>query len=329
VLSVCPEDVARNDVYEIDERCGGFASSIRRVKWLVLVVLATFAAPAQAARWRWSGPASCLGSRALEDAIAARADRSLDELALEIDVTIDNDEGRGTLIAKLEVGGVISDSRVIESDSCAELTEALGVVIARLVATLAPRRAEAPAPAAATRVTEPAVVSREREWNAGLRVSGIIGTGRAPGTGIAGEVGGWAAWRSFAIGISGSRWATNTAMLAGTMSGVEVALQAVAVRAGWQPSSRRLRAWAVGELGSIRGVGVGLDQDRGGAVRWSAVGVGAGLAFRLRRQVTAVVGAEAEVVLDRAKFTVGGGTIVYRTPPFALHGSVGLELGWR
>jgi hypothetical protein len=307
---------------------------IGAVKALIIVILA--AGTAHGAPWTWRAPDACPGEHALEQAVGDRLDRTIDSLPLDVDVIVLEDEGQYT--AQLTVHGAIEDSRVLTSASCKELTDALAVVIARLVASLpaTPKVAVASpiVPVQAQAQTEQA------RWNGGLRVGGVFGTGSAPGVGVAGELGGWVSRGSLALAVSGSRWKSSAAMLEGTMSGVDVTLQSFAVRAGWRsepdlvragwrPSWNMLRAWAVGELGSIRGDAIGLTNDHAGSARWSAVGGGMGLAVGLARQVVAVAAAEAEFVLDRTQFRVDSGVAVYSTPSFALHGGLAIEVGWR
>jgi len=293
-----------------------------RVKSLVAIVLVASAATAHARRWTWTAPDACPDKQALEQAVSDRLDKSLDSVPLDVDVNVVVDGAQ--LTAQLTVRGAIADSRVLTSASCSELTDAVAVVIARLAASLAdePARVQARAPIVVARAETP-------PWNGGLRVGGVFGTGSAPGLGVAGELGGWVARGSLAVAVSGSRWKSSSAMLEGTMSGVDVTLQSLAVRAGWRPQDRILRTWIVAELGSIRGDAIGLSNDHSGSSRWSAVGGGGGVAIGLARQVAAVAAAEAEFVLDRTQFRVDSGAAVYTTPRFALHGSLTIEVGWR
>jgi hypothetical protein len=151
----------------------------------------------------------------------------------------------------------------------------------------------------------------------------------APGVGVAGDAGGWIAWRSWTVALTGAQWTTGTAMLAGTMSGVDIGVRAASLRVGWRPETRPLRAWAVARLGQIRGEPVGLDDGRGGTARWSAAGIGAGWSFAIAPRVAALAAAEGEFLLDRATFSLDGGAELYHTPRVALHASLAIEVGWR
>jgi len=117
-------------------------------------------------------------------------------------------------------------------------------------------------------------------------------------------------------------------MLEGTMSGVEVGLSAATLRTGWRPEMP-LRAWLVGEVGSIHGTGLGLEDSRDGVARWSAVGAGLGWAIALSRRVAIVTSVEGEWVLERARFTSDDGIVLYRSPAAVVLGSLSLEVGLR
>lgn len=302
------------------------------MKALIVALLTVVAVPAYGDGWTWTAPAECPDENAFAHAAASRLDRGLDEVPLTVDVLVTSEAGRFT--ARIAVHGAVDDTRLLTSDACGELVDAVALVIARLVSTLPEPRS--PSREARSEVTRREVTRREAvevrrgsAWNGGLRLSGVLGTGSAPGLGIAGELGAWISRGPLALAVSGSRWRSNRALLEGTMSGVDVALSALAVRAGWRQQGGPIRAWAVGELGSIRGEGIGLTDDRTGSSRWSAVGGGAAVAVPIARQLAVLASAELEFVLDRTQFKVDTGAAVYRTPAFALHGGVTLEASWR
>ncbi len=291
------------------------------MKGLVVALLTMAAATAHAAGWTWHAPDGCPDEHAFHQAVTSRLDRSLAELPLSVDVSITMEPSGFT--ARLTVHGAIDDARELTSDTCSELADAIAVVVARLASTLPEPQAPAPAPI----IVQPE--APRTAWNGGLRLSSLFGTGSAPGFGIAGELGAWVSRGSWELAISGSRWKANSAMLEGTMSGVDVAVQAVVVRAGWRQRGGPIRTWVVAELGSIRGEGIGLMNDRTGSSRWSAAGAGGGYALPLTRRIAVLASAELEFVLDRTQFRVDSGTAVYRTPAFAFHGGLAIEAGWR
>jgi hypothetical protein len=149
-----------------------------------------------------------------------------------------------------------------------------------------------------------------------------------PNVGIAGELAASLSWREVFVEIGGMRWVTRKADLEGAESaGVDVTLDAIALRAGWQ--HRILRAWVGGELGRLRGTGVGLMAPHEGSGTWLAAGGGFGVAWPLAHHVRGVVGLDVEIVMDRVQFALDSGEVIYRSSPVALRGGVGLELGWR
>lgn len=307
--------------------------------WRSLVVVAVLAcaAPAHAGTWHWAGPDDC-PEGAVRSSLAARLETPVDALPFDVDVTIANDE-RG-LTATLVIAGAMTDARTLSSASCGELADALAIVIARLVSVAPPPAPAPPPPAPAPPPPPPAIVEvapvpvRPRveppPWNAGARISGIVGTGGAPLVGIAGDAGAWAAWRSLSLELAVSRWKSNTASVGDTsMAGVDVGLTSVAVRAGWRSSRDRRRAWLVGEVGSMRGTGVGIAESRGGSARWSAVGLGGAYGWPLAEHVALVAAVEAEFLIDHVAFTVDDGSVLYATPRLGLRAGLGIELGWR
>jgi hypothetical protein len=242
---------------------------------------------------------------------------------LDVDVSIVARDG--ALTATLVVGGPIADSRTLTSESCSELTDALAVVIARLASFVEPPKAIVEIEPALVRTDE----RRSIAWNAGIRLDGIVGTGGAPDLGIAAGLGVWGTRKSLSLEIAVSRWKANSATVAdSTMAGVDVSLDALAVRAGWRPANRHIRGWIVGELGSMEGVGVQLDGSRRGSARWSAVGAGAALAWPVADHVALVGAGEVEFLIDHVKFALDSGSVLYRTPAVAVRASLGIEVGW-
>lgn len=294
------------------------------VAWLVAI-----SASAQAATWRWSAPEVC-SEQTLRASVAQRIDGSMDALPLDIDVAIS--AGEDGFTATIVVGGAIADTRTLTSASCDELTDAIAIVIARLASVVArPSVAVAPPPVGVVEVG-PIVartIERPHVWNGGARLSGIVGTGATPSLGVAAELGVWAQWRSVSLELAVSHWKSNTAALGyREMAGVDVALDAIAVRAGWRPG-HRLRGWLVGELGSLDGAGFGLGVNRRGSARWSALGGGGAFAWPVVDHVSLVAAAELEFLIDHVRFAIDSGSILYETPPVAVRAGLGVEIGWR
>ena len=292
-----------------------------------IVILGAAANASAAPKLTWRVPPGCPDESALRHAIERRLELSLDAVDVAIDVAIDTTPEGFT--ARIDAHGVIDESRTLSSTSCSELTDAVAVVIARIAteahAAMPPApRPPPPAPPPVLRAT----TSRD-DWNTGVRVSGIVGTGGAPSIGIAGELAAWLSWRDVGIEISGTRWLAGTATLDHSSSGVEVSLEAVALRAGWWPADHWVRAWIVGETGTVDGTGVALTTDRMGTARWLAAGGGAGIAVPIAPHVGVIASSELEIAIDHVGFALDTGEIIYRTPSVALRAGLGLEVRWR
>ena len=166
------------------------------------------------------------------------------------------------------------------------------------------------------------------EWR--CSALGIVGTGGAPALGIAADLGVWAQWQSVSLEIAVSRWKSNVSTVGDqSMAGVDVGLDSIAARAGWRGADPHIRTWLVGEIGSMKGTGVGLDGARSGSGRWSAVGGGGALAWSVADHVSLIAAGELEFLIDRVRFALDGGSLLYQTPPVAIRASLGVELGWR
>ncbi len=298
--------------------------------WIVALVVAS-TSTAQAGNWRWIAPAGCSDEASLRAAIAARVESSVDPSSLDVDVSIVS--GDGGFTATLVVGGAIADSRTLTSASCAELTDAIAIVIARLASLAeAPRVAVVePTPVALVEIGPVIAGMTEHvpRWDAGARLSGVVGIGAAPALGIAADLGVWARWRALSVEVALAHWKANTATVGDrSMAGVDVGLETVAVRAGWRFSGR-VRSWLVGELGTIEGTGVQIAGPQRGSARWTGAGAGGAYAWPLADHVALVAAAEAKILIDRVTFALEGGAVLYRTPPVAVCGSLGIEIGWR
>ncbi|MEP6865937.1 MAG: hypothetical protein ABJE66_35285 [Deltaproteobacteria bacterium] len=292
----------------------------------------------------WHAPAACPDQVALRTAIVQRLDTAPDQIDLA--VTVDVVATAEGFVAHLALG---DEKRELTSTSCAELADAIAVVVARagadahvtapevipaapavvapVAAQVAAQVGDAPVGRSVAAIPRP----RTSPWNAAVRVAALAGTGVSPDLDIAGELAMWASYRDFGVELAGSRWAATTAEV-GTLSGVEVGLSAVALRATWSPTEH-VRGWIVGELGSQRGMGVGFTDASAGSGRWSAVGAGAGFGWPIAPHLTAVVAGELEVAIERTAFALAGSdgsaSTVYEAPRFAPKARLGLELSWR
>ena len=256
---------------------------------------------------RWNAPEGCPDAAAFRAAVEHRLEASLDTLAF--DVGVDVDPSPDGFVARVTIAD--AEQRTLASASCTELSEAVAVIVARL---------------ALERRTVPAPLSIP-QWNAGLRADFVAGAGSTPELGLAGELVGWFAWRELRIELAAEHWRTSTARLDGADAGVDIHLDTLAVRAGWQRGV--IRAWLEGEVGTLSGTGFGVMTAQSGDATWLAGGGGASAAWPVAPHTQIVVGGDVEFVIDRVGFALGSGTVIYRTPPATIRAGVGIEVGWR
>jgi hypothetical protein len=298
---------------------------------IALAVLVA-ASSARADGLDWRAPAGCPAAEAVRAAVERRLEASLDSVAFTVDVEIA--QGDAGFVATIRVPD--TTDRVLTSASCDELTDAAAIVVARLAKEARDRTAlRAPpivAPAAVVppvvAVVEPPPVVRPPHWTAAIRASAIAGTGNVPDVGGAGELAASLAWDHVFVEVAGARWLTSRAALdEAAMAGVDVQLEAAALRTGWQREV--LRAWVGGELGRLQGTGVGLTASRTNSGRWLAAGGGIGAAWRVAGHVRGVVGLDVEIAIRRVQFALDSGSVIYRSSPVAVRAGVGIELFWR
>ena len=98
---------------------------------------------------------------------------------------------------------------------------------------------------------------------------------------------------------------------------------------GWGPEALPLRVWIAGELGSIEGKGIALDNDHVGTALWVGAGAGVGVAWPMAPRVRLVGVAEVVVPFRRSEFVLQDGTELYRPDLATARCGLGLEVGWR
>jgi hypothetical protein len=288
-------------------------------RWLLVMAVVAYATPAIAGLV-WYAPPGCPDEHALRLAIARRLEQPLERVVLSIDVRVE--EADAGFVAHIDVHGAVEDTRTLTSVSCADLTDAAAIVIARLATEARASVRSRPLPPL------PIPHATER-WDAGGKLAGVIGTGRAPDLGEAIELGAWAARGPFELELGGQRWRSGRAYLDTTQSaGVELALTLAVMRAGIRLRGP-MRVWAALEIGSLGGTGFGVAAARSPSERWLATGAGFGLATPLSAHVRAIAGLETDVVLDRVQFMVDTGAALYRAPPVTARLGLGIEVGWR
>jgi hypothetical protein len=288
---------------------------VRVTRALVLVIAAARAASAEP-NVTLHAPAECPDVRALDAAIARRLDVPIERVALVADVTIE--ATHDGFVA--HVHG--DESRELASASCAELTDAVAVIVARTATEV---HIEPPSAAETKVVVAAPVVAAPSLWNGGVRLSGLFGTGSVSELGLGGEVAAFASRGEASIELAGSRWLAGTAETG--VAGIEISFEAIALRAGWR--GEHVRAWSIVELGRVYGRGVGLDHAGEGTARSLAVGGGAAYAVPLAEHFAAVAAGEVEMAVERVTFAQSSGGVLYEMPALAIRGRIGLELDWR
>ena len=298
------------------------------MRWSIGLIALCASASAQPALV-WHAPPGCPDEAALRAAIAQRLDVPVErvELAAEIEVTA---SGAG-FVAHVTTHGEAGETRELAAASCAELTDAVAVVVARIAAA-------APKPPAPAIVPIPRIVASPPpsprpppralpRWNGGARIGIASGTGATPDLGLAGELAAWGSLYDVGLELAIERWVGTTADF-GAGNGVEVGLVATSLRAGWFPRTLPVRAWLAGELGTQRGTGFGFAMASGGKGRWAAAGAGASFAVHLAPHLAAIAAGEVMLAVDRVTFTLDAAT-VYRSPAVAIRGRLGVEISWR
>ncbi len=308
---------------------------------------------------RWQAPAGCPDAAAVRARLDARLARPLGE-GDAIDATVTVVRGRGSFRAHVAVWTPAADvDRELFAPRCAELADAVAVVLARAVA-----EARALAPAAAPRCDplspfdDCPAVRAERPFDSprcgslevdgdcdhepvgrhpaaarrdgGVRPALVSGAGIGPHVGYGLELGVWFVWGAGAVEIAGTRWLERLAELPPSRRlGAAIGLDAIAARVCWNPDRFGPRVCALGELGTMTGRGIGLFDARVGEAIYSAAGVGVSLRAPLRPHVALVAGFDMLRVVDRPRFVLDRGTLLHQPDALAGRVALGLELGWR
>jgi hypothetical protein len=163
-----------------------------------------------------------------------------------------------------------------------------------------------------------------------MRPSLVSGAGISPHVGYGTEVALWFVWGSGAVEISGTRWLERLAELpASQRFGAAIGLDALAARVCWNPERYGPRVCVLGEVGAMSGRGVGLFDSRVGEATYSAGGIGLSLRTRLRPHLALVGGFDMLRAIDRPRFVLDRGTVLFQPDPLAGRINLGLEIGWR
>jgi hypothetical protein len=273
----------------------------------------------------WQAPAAC------PDAAAVRA-RIAQRIATEPDlpVTIEVAQLGARYVAEVDLGG---DIRTLASARCDDLADAVAVIVARAASEhhAAPRRLAMREPEQ-PEVTVHSVLEapRPRAWTIGARLSGVSGIGVIPEVGLGAELAITLRRHSTLAELAATRWALSEAQLhAGAPAKVDVGLDVTAMRIGWRSENRPLRGWMSVEAGTMYGSGVSLANAQVGEGRWVAAGAGFGVAWPMTRWLRLVGTTEVMLALDRVRFALSDGQVVYAPAPMSARATCGIEVGWQ
>jgi hypothetical protein len=316
---------------------------------------------------RWQAPAGCPDEASVRARVDARLAKPLGE-GDAIDATVTVVRARRMLRAQVSVWTPAADvERSLVAGRCDELADAVAVVLARAVAearALAPPAAETAMastdggvrrcdpfspfddctvrpergakPRVEGRISRPDDDRPRRRRgerarpDGGVRPSIVSGAGIAPHVGYGFEMSAWFVWGAGAVEVSGTRWLERLAELpASQRFGAAIGLDALAARACWNPERYGPRVCFLGEVGSMSGRGVGLFDAKVGEATYSAAGIGLSLRARLRSHVALVGGFDMLRAIDRPRFVLDRGTVLFQPDPLAGRVNLGVEIGWR
>jgi hypothetical protein len=285
----------------------------------------------------WRAPDGCPDLAGLRARVEQRLERSLDEVTVPIEVDVARASGRYVARVDLRAVTVANDVRTLTSRHCDDLADAVAVIVARVAGDAIARRriairdnAEAPSEVILHAPPPPPPLPAPRTWAIGARISGVSGIGVIPKVGLAAELAITLRHNDTLAELAGTRWVASAAQFHdGAPAKVDVDLDVAAVRYGWRPARLPLRAWASVELGEMAGNNIRLPSEQLESGRWVAAGGGFGIAWQMNNWARLLGFTETMVALDRVRFTLGDGIIVYAPSPMSFRASVGLELGWQ
>jgi hypothetical protein len=287
----------------------------------------------------WRAPASCPDVASLRARVEQRLERSLDDVVVGIEVDVALAGGRYVARIDLRAMTVANDVRTLRSRRCSELADAVAVIVARVaseqiargrVVARVDRDDDEATSVAGAYVPAPREAPPPRPWTIGARISGVSGIGIIPKVGLGGELAVTVRHGNTLAELAGTRWNTSAAQFHnGAPAKVDVDLDVAALRAGWRRPELPLRAWAAFEYGHMYGTGVKLPSQQLESGRWIAAGVGFGVAWQMAPWIRLLGTTEAMAAIDRVRFSLGDGIVVYAPSPMSVRATAGLEVGWQ
>lgn len=280
----------------------------------------------------WRAPAGCPDAQSLRARVEQRLERSLDEVVVGIEVVVARSGGNYVARIDLRAMTVANDVRTLTSRKCSELADAVAVIVTRVASDaiakqrVALRDEDHPTPIVVESIELPA---KPRVWTLGARVSFVSGIGLIPKVGLGGELAITLRRHDTLAELAGARWLASAAQMHdGAPPKVDVDLDVAAARFGWRPTTLPLRAWTAIEVGSMRGNNIRLPSQQLESGRWVAAGAGFGVAWQMLPWLRLLGTTETMLAIDRVRFTLGDGIVVYAPSPMSFRASAGLEVGW-
>ena len=280
----------------------------------------------------WRAPEGCPDADSLRARVERRLERSLDDVAIGVEVDVALSAGRYVARIDLRAMTVANDIRTLTSTHCAELADAVAVIVTRVASeAIARKRVAAREDLQRQHVVDPpAPRAKPRMWSIGGRASAVSGIGIIPKVGLAAEVALVVRRDDMLAEVAGTRWLDSYAQFHdGSPAVVSVVLDTAALRAGWRPKHLPLRIWSSLEYGFMAGNSVKLPTEQLDSGRWIAAGIGFGVAWQMTKWMRLVGTNETMLAIDRVRFTLGDGLVVYAPSPMSFRAAVGLELGWQ
>lgn len=282
----------------------------------------------------WRAPAGCPDLAELRQRVERRLDRTLDNVLVPIEVDVAQAAGRYVARVDLRAVTVANDVRTLTARHCSELADAVAVIVARVAGEAIARqriavRDNGEEPAAIVIESAPPPPS-PRRWALGVRLSGVSGIGVIPKVGLAGELAITLRHDNTLAEVGATRWVASAAQTHdGAPAKVDVDLDVVATRVGWRPADMPLRAWGAVEVGKMEGNNIRLPSQQLEAGRWVAAGGGFGIAWQMAPWCRLLGATETMLAIDRVRFTLGDGLVVYAPSPMSVRATLGLEIGWQ
>lgn len=294
----------------------------------------------------WRVPQGCPSRADLEDKVAHyMGEPSIPPLVRPVQArgSVERHSGGWTLTLVLDEGGQVG-RRVFEAPDCPALTDAAAVVIAvsldpnRIAERLERVEGAEPGPEPSpdprpppTAIVEPsATPSLSPALEHRLQISAGVEYGLLPSVGAALLVGYAATGRLWRL-EAGVLYLPPRSVNYGDGEGGRLQLAAGELRGCVNPTASRVEFPICGGVaaGPMFGRGEGVEQRERPVAAWVGATVGPGVLWRIHRVVALRIGSDAVFSLVRPGFRVDGRDTLFRVPPLAVRGLVGLEFRFR